>query len=153
MKNETWGLVNITVRYKNVMNRTLLFTSILATFTAAVHIFVGTPEIQEPLLRSALPQEISLLLYACWHLVSVTLSLSALAFFISARANLAGSSRNMVKLVSYMWLCFGLVFIAIALLHSGVSMLLKLPQWTLLLPVGALGLWGCSTQALQRTSR
>jgi len=135
------------------MNRTLLFTAILAAFTAAVHIFVGTPEIQKPLLQSALPQEVSLLLYTCWHLVSVTLSLSAAAFFVSARANLAGSSRNMVKFVSYMWLCFGFVFVAVALIHSGVLMLLKLPQWILLLPVGVLGLWGCSNQALHLTSR
>jgi hypothetical protein len=135
------------------MNRTLLFTALLAAFTAAVHIFVGTPEIQKPLLQSALPQEVSLLLYTCWHLVSVTLSLSAAAFFVSAFANITDSSRNMVKLVSYMWLGFGVVFITVALLHSGVSMLLKLPQWILLLPVGALGLLGCSNQALHRTNR
>jgi hypothetical protein len=135
------------------MNRTLLFTAILAAFTAAVHIFVGTPEIQKPLLQSALPQEVRLLLYTCWHLVSVTLSLSAVAFFVSAFANLSDSSRNMVKLVSFMWLCFGFVFVAVALLHSGVSMLLKLPQWILLLPVGALGLLGCSNQTLHRTTR
>jgi hypothetical protein len=135
------------------MNRTLFFTAILAAFTAGVHIFVGTPEIQNPLLQSALPQEISLLLYTCWHLVSVTLSLSAVAFFVSAIANLTDSSRNMVKLVSYMWLGFGFVFITVALLHSGVSMLLKLPQWILLLPVGVLGLLGCSNQALHRTIR
>jgi hypothetical protein len=94
------------------MNRTLLFTAILAAFTAAVHIFVGTPEIQKPLLQSALPQEVRLLLYTCWHLVSVTLSLSAGAFFVSAFANLADSSRNMVKFISFTWLCFGFVFIA-----------------------------------------
>jgi hypothetical protein len=135
------------------MNRTLLFTALIAAFTAAIHIFVGTPEIQKPLLQSGLPQEVRLLLYTCWHLVSVTLSLSAVAFFVSAFANLSDSSRNMVKLVSFMWLCFGFVFVAVALLHSGVSMLLKLPQWILLLPVGLLGLLGCSNQALHRITR
>ncbi|MGI0119619.1 hypothetical protein [Zooshikella sp. RANM57] len=128
------------------MNRTLLITAILAAFTAAVHIFVGTPEIQEPLLQSNLPKNISLLLYSCWHLVSITLVVSAAAFYISARGKLTGSSLPMVKLTSCMWLCFGLVFIVVALLFSGPSMLITLPQWTLVIPVGLLGLWGCSKQ-------
>jgi len=125
------------------MNRILLSTSLLAAFTAAMHVFVGTPEIEGPLLQSALPQEMSLLLYACWHLVSITLTLSAVAFFISARP-INTSLYQMAKLLSCMWLCFGLVFIAVALLYADISMLIKLPQWTLLLPVGALGLWGSS---------
>lgn len=133
------------------MNRLLLSTSLLAAFTAVIHIFVGTPEIEGPLLQSALPQEVSLLLYACWHLVSVTLTLSAVAFFISART-IDTSPQHMTKLLSYMWLCFGLVFIAVALLYSDVSMLIKLPQWTLLLPVGALGLWGSSNKRFKSLS-
>ena len=134
------------------MNRPLFFAALLAAFVAAVHVFVGTPEIEGPLLQSALPQEVRLLLYACWHLVSVTLTLSAAAFFISARARCTPPSHHMVKLVSYLWICFGLVFIVVALLYSGPPMLLKLPQWALLLPVGALGLWGCSNRSLQRTA-
>jgi hypothetical protein len=134
------------------MNRALFFAALLAAFVAAVHVFVGTPEIEGPLLQSALPQEVRLLLYACWHLVSVTLTLSAAAFFISARASCTPPSHHMVKLVSYLWICFGLVFIVVALLYSGTPMLLKLPQWALLLPVGALGLWGCSNKSFQRTA-
>ncbi len=125
------------------MNRILLVTSLLAAFTAAVHTFVGTAEIQGPLLQSALPRELSLLLYACWHLVSVTLTLSAVAFFIAARATPA-SPQPVTQVLAGMWLCFGLVFIAVALRYADTSMLLKLPQWSLLLPVGALGLWGCA---------
>lgn len=134
------------------MNRTFFLTAILAAFTAAVHVFVGTPEIEGPLLQSALPEEVRLLLYACWHLVSVTLTLSAAAFFVSARAGGTPPPHQMVKLVSCLWLCFGLVFIVVALLYSGAPMLLKLPQWALLLSVGALGLWGCSDKSLQRTA-
>ncbi|RDH44776.1 hypothetical protein B9G39_15790 [Zooshikella ganghwensis] len=51
-----------------------------------------------------------------------------------------------------MWLSFGLVFITVALLFSGSYMLLTLPQWTLVIPVGLLGLWGCSKQSLQKAN-
>lgn len=135
------------------MNRTLLLAALLAAFTAAVHVFVGTPEIKGPLLQSALPQEVRLLLYACWHLVSVTLTLSAAALFVSARPSRTPPPHHTVKLVSCLWLCFGLVFIVVALLYSGPPMLLELPQWALLLPVGALGLWGCSDRSLPSPTR
>ena len=126
------------------MNRILLSAALLAAFTAALHTFVGTGKIEGPLLQSALPKELSLLLYACWHLVSVTLTLSALAFFLAARAAGSAQALHTVKLLSAMWLCFGLVFIAVALLYTGFPMLLKLPQWVLLMPVGILGFWGAA---------
>ncbi|WLQ16582.1 hypothetical protein O5O45_11685 [Hahella aquimaris] len=133
------------------MNRTLFVAALLAAFTAAIHIFIGTPEIQDPLLQSGLPKEISLLLYACWHLVSITLALSAVAFFIASRAMTSNASLLLLpKFISYLWLGFGLIFIAVALLFSGSDMLMSLPQWTLLLPVGALGLWGCSKPSARR---
>ena len=65
------------------MNRSLLVAGVLAVFTAAVHVFVGTSEIAQPLLRSALAPEVSFLLYACWHLVSCALVLSALALVVA----------------------------------------------------------------------
>lgn len=50
--------------------------------------------------------------------------------------------RSMAQFVAWLWLCFGLVFIGVAVGGSGVAMLLELPQWSLLLPVGVFGLWG-----------
>ncbi len=126
------------------MNRILLSAAVLSLFTAIVHTFIGTPEIEEPLINSSLPLEVSLLLYACWHIVTVTLAMSAVAFFIAARIEPTEHTQYLAKLMAYMWILFGLVFIVIALGYSDTSMLLKLPQWSLLLPVGALGLWGCS---------
>lgn len=123
-------------------NRLLLVSGLIAAFTAALHTFVGTPEIQEPLLGSAIPQPVSLLLYACWHLVTVTLVFSALALIWSARAKNRTSAGALPRFVSWLWLLFGLVFVAVALVFSGPSGLLVLPQWALLIPVGILGLLG-----------
>ncbi|MEC5162382.1 MULTISPECIES: hypothetical protein [unclassified Janthinobacterium] len=123
------------------MNRTLFVTALLAALTAALHTFVGTAEIETPLMQSSLPREVALLLYAGWHLVSVALTLSAVSFFAAARSKNA-SLRSMVTMVSSMWLGFGAVFIVVDLAYAGPAMLLALPQWVLLLPVGVLGLWG-----------
>lgn len=124
------------------MNRSINTSACLAGFTAALHLFGGTPEIQGPLLVSAMPMEISLLLYACWHLVSIVLIGSAVVLFAAALSNEPPGWQPAVRFVAIMWLSFGAVFIAVALVFSGPPMLLKLPQWVLLLPVGALALKG-----------
>ncbi|AMC34453.1 hypothetical protein [Janthinobacterium sp. B9-8] len=123
-------------------NRLLLASGLIAAFTAALHTIAGTPEIQAPLLGSAMPQPVSLLLYACWHLVTVTLILSALALIWSARPSSRASAGALPRFVSLLWLLFGLVFVVVALVFAGPSTLLLLPQWVLLIPVGILGLLG-----------
>jgi len=123
-------------------NRLLLASGLIAAFTAALHTFGGTPEIHEPLLRSAIPQSISLLLYACWHLVTVTLVLSAVALIWSARSRNEKTAGALPRFVSILWLAFGLVFVVVTLVFLGPAALLVLPQWILLIPVGILGLLG-----------
>ena len=135
------------------MNRKLFVTALLAVLTSAVHIFIGTPEIKAPLLESSMSQELSLLLYVCWHLVSVTLVFSAIVFFVAARAEFQIKYQYTAKLVSLLWLSFGCVFIVIALWYSDTSMLLKLPQWVLFLPIGAIGLWGSRSAAFNITPK
>ncbi len=125
------------------MNKILATASALAAFTAVLHTFGGTPEIETPLLHAPLAPEISLLLYACWHLVTVALALSAIGLFISAKPGHAMQSHYMAIFISFMWIGFGLVFVIVDVTYSGLPMLLKLPQWILLIPIGLLGLWGC----------
>ena len=116
----------------------LLSAGGLATFTALVHVFVGTPEVHQPLLLSSLPQAISLLLLACWHLVSVALAVSGAALVWGALPANRGRAQAMVLVVSAMWLLFGLVFVVVAASFKGLAGLAMLPQWVLLLPVGVL---------------
>ncbi len=120
-------------------NRVLLTAGVLAAITAAVHTIAGTAEIQAPLLGSALGEPLRLLLYACWHLVTVALLLSAAALLWCARMPGHVGVRPLATFVSILWLLFGMVFVFVALAFSGPGALLVLPQWILLLPVGALG--------------
>jgi hypothetical protein len=124
------------------MNKTLLITALLATFTAILHTIGGTLEIEKPLLTSSLSPEISLLLLACWHLVSATLCLSSIAYFFAAKNSHPNEYRLITQFISTLWISFGLVFVVIDLAYAGPQMLLILPQWILLIPIGALGLWG-----------
>ncbi len=124
-------------------NRWLVAAGALAVLTAAVHTVVGTQEIQTPLLTSAIPRPVALLLYACWHLVSVSLCLSA---WVLVRPTAHGGRMayaTLARAVGVLWVAFGLVFVVVALvIGDGPSDLLTLPQWVLLLPVGALALFG-----------
>jgi hypothetical protein len=133
------------------MNKLLVTASALAAFTAVLHTFGGTPEIETPLLHAPLAPHISLLLYACWHLVTIALALSALEFFISAKPEHAVQSHYMALFISFMWIGFGLVFVVVDIAYSGLAMLLTLPQWILLIPIGLLGLWGCASQKVAQS--
>lgn len=126
---------------RRLKRRPLLIAGWLAAFTAAVHLLGGTPQTR-PMLDSALDADLRLLLYACWHGISVVLAFSAVALFVAARSGADERHRSMAVFVSAVWVAFGLVFIGVALIMSGPAMLLNLPQWTLLLPVGVLGLYG-----------
>jgi len=121
------------------MNRRLLIAGLLALFTAAVHLFVGTPEVHRPLLASSLPPDLKLLLFACWHLVSVILAVSGVFLLRACAASRKHLAREVALLLGSSWVAFGLVFVAFGLIYPG--MLLRLPQWMLLLPVGVLCLW------------
>ncbi len=121
------------------MNRRLLIAGLLALFTAAVHIFIGTPEVHRPLLESHLSPDLKLMLYACWHLVSVMLAVSGVFLLRACAAPRKYHARELVIMLGLSWVAFGLVFVAFGLIYPG--MLLRLPQWILLLPVGVLCLW------------
>lgn len=120
----------------------LFSAGLLAAFTTLVHLFAGTPEIQGPLLGSSLPQPVILMLFLCWHLVSVTLGFSALALLWSAYPTGLARAGALPRFISWLWILFGLVCVAVALALAGPGGMLVLPQWVLLTPVGVLGLLG-----------
>jgi len=124
-------------------NRLLFAAGLLAALTALVHTVAGTYDVHSPLLHSNLPQPLSLLLYACWHIVTVTLCLSAWVLLRPPNARLIETQAVLAGAIGIAWLLFGVVFIAVALLIGGnPALLLALPQWALLIPVGVLAWLG-----------
>jgi hypothetical protein len=65
-----------------------------------------------------------------------------LALLIGSIPQYAQSVRSLVLFISILWLGFGAIFAMTALSQPGSEWLFKLQQWTVLLPVGILGLWG-----------
>ena len=121
----------------------LTIAGYLAAFTAAVHTFAGTYEVHGPLLNSTMPKALALLLYACWHLVTATLCLSAWVLLRSPEPWTVQTKAVLAGAIGILWLSFGVVFVTVALLFGdSPSTLLVLPQWVLLLPVGALAWFG-----------
>ena len=126
------------------MNKLLLSASILATATTAIHAFAGGADVATPLLASQLSEEPRLTLYAVWHMATVALGLSAVAFFVGAMPRYAAGGRSMVQFAALLWLAFGAVFIVVAATQPGSNLLFKLPQWVLLIPAGLLAMVGAN---------
>jgi hypothetical protein len=129
------------------MNRKLVVSAFIAAITAIIHIFAGGADVAAPLLNSALSAEPKLTLYAVWHMVSVVLILSAIAFFIGGLPKHAQAARYLIVFISILWCVFGLVFLVVINIQPDDGWLFKLPQWMLLIPVGFLGLWVSANKA------
>jgi hypothetical protein len=133
----------LTLIQTNMKSRSLLLSaSILATFTAALHTIGGTMEIYDPLFNSVMPESVKLVLYACWHMVSVALILSAFALYRLARKSHETMNVDLAGFMGVFWILCGFVFVAIDLSFLGWAGLWELPQWILLIPIGALSWYG-----------
>ena len=98
-----------------------------AALTASVHAFVGTFDTLLPVTSGTLPLMVRGTIAACWHFLSLFLLASAWVF---ARH---GAARSCL---AWLWVGGGVIFIVTALWMGGLSALMILPQWILLLPTG-----------------
>ncbi len=123
------------------MNTLVMSAGALATFTTLVHLIGGQLTIVRPFLQSEAAADVKGCLLVCWHAVSAYLALSA-AVLIHAASSPTPQLSPLVLAISGFYVLFALLFLVIGVRFFGVKTLYKLPQWTLLLPVGLLGLWG-----------
>ena len=127
------------------MNLRLLMATLFAAFVTTIHILAGSTQVATPLLQSTLPTELRLTLFAAWQLTNIVMGSSVVAFFIGSLPAQQQASRYMVIFASLLWLGFAAAFIVTALIQPEGGWLFKLQQWTMLTPVGLLGLWGASS--------
>ncbi len=123
------------------MNTWLFMAGGLALFTSLVHIFAGQVDPIRPLLNSEISDIAKATLLGCWHIVSAILVLSGFAFVYIGWFNLI-SYHNLVIGISVSFIFFSIVFIIVGWHFFKFQSFTKLPQWTLLLPIGVLGLLG-----------
>ncbi|HLL03966.1 MAG TPA: hypothetical protein VK539_25495 [Myxococcaceae bacterium] len=105
--------------------------------TALVHTVAGHFDPVVPFLRTELEATAKATLHACWHMVTVTLFLSALVLLgVGLSPGVAGA-RLLAAFISGLYVLYSIVFLVIGARRFGWR-LLRLPQWTLLLPIGVL---------------
>ena len=123
------------------MNTWIFAAGVICIFTSLVHIFAGQVDPVRPFLKSDLSDIPKATLLACWHMVSAILVLSGVALAYIGWFNIS-TFQNLVIGISISFLIFSLVFIAVGWHFFKLHAFIKLPQWTLLLPIGILGLIG-----------
>ena len=100
--------------------------------------FAGGNDVAKPLLGTSLTNDVKYALYACWHFVSAFFVISALGFLGAGLGVM--QQPGFIVFFSVLWLLFGMLFLAISVRVNRLGGVFRLPQWTLLLPVGILGL-------------
>ena len=106
--------------------------------TAFIHVIAGHFEMVIPLLNSGLDIVPLATLYACWHMVSITLFLSSMVLlYIGLKPNKLASNQ-IATCVGILYALYSILFIILNFKYGFSS----IPQWVLLLPIGILSLYG-----------
>ncbi|WP_120633836.1 hypothetical protein [Ruegeria sp. EL01] len=119
------------------MKKIQLVTGIGAAALAALHTFVGTPEVADPLLASALEARAKYLNFFCWHIVTIVLWAVAAGYLWSA---IVRHSTELVVFLTIMMACIGIWGV---LLPPSVGLsYVTMPQGWLFFPIVALAIFG-----------
>ena len=103
----------------------------LALVTAAIHIVVGGIGAVRPMLEVGLPVPIEGALHVAWHIISAFFLWSAFVFWRGGET---------VLHFAFLWLVSGAIFIYIGLTQYGLTGLIALPQWTILILTGVVAM-------------
>ncbi|WP_336317858.1 hypothetical protein [Streptomyces lavendofoliae] len=123
------------------MNGWFLAAGLTSAGVAAVHVVAGGRDVVRPLRACHLPDEPRRVLRAVWHMVTADLILAAVALIGLAVRHHPGGDLVAWLLAAH-FVAYAVVFLAISLAADWSRPWLRLPQWLLLLPVGALAAAG-----------
>ena len=119
------------------MNGFFFTAGLVATVTTVVHVIAGHVDPVRPLLGSSLAEVPKRTLHAVRHMGTATQALSAAQLLY-----LATGADFLTRFLAIEFIAWSAVVITIALVIDSPRPLLRLPQWTLLLPVAALAWLG-----------
>lgn len=119
------------------MNKIQLVTGIGAAALAALHTFVGTPEVADPLLASDLEDRAKYINFFCWHIVTIVLWAAAAGYLWSATV------RHSTELVTFLtFMMAGIGFWGVLLPPSVGLSYMTMPQGWLFFPIVTLAIFG-----------
>lgn len=119
------------------MNKIQLVTGIGAAALAALHTFVGTPEVADPLLASDLEDRAKYINFFCWHIVTIVLWAAAAGYLWSA---IVRHSSELVVFLTFMMASIG--FWGVLLPPSVGLSYITMPQGWLFFPIVTLAIFG-----------
>jgi len=121
-----------------MINGWFLAGAILSGFTWGIHTFLGGPPTVGPLLESSDIDPVAKYTnYYCWHIVTIVLLAMPTGFALAA---FRAQSRELAILMTAMSAAFMLWSVVLILWKYRHPW--KLPQWTLFLPITAVGIVG-----------
>jgi energy-converting hydrogenase Eha subunit A len=88
------------------MNWLILVSALIAAATTLIHAFLGGREVAVPLLRSEVPQEVRLTMYACWHMVTAALGLTSIALLLVGLDFI--QENSLAQFLGILWVLFAL---------------------------------------------
>lgn len=118
-------------------NKYWIIAGFLNLFTFFLHLIGGQIGIVKPMMASNMPYQAQTEMLGAWHIVSAFLLISSIYYLKYGFGRIAKSPHESVKVMSYSYIAFGLVFLVNNLVQS-----LFTGQWILLAPIGILGLVG-----------
>jgi len=127
--------------------RNITIATVLAGISFLVHTFVGTFEVQGPLLQSNVPRNVQVIFMVCWHIVTITLLASTFLFYRLRSVEVTQPVATVLKTLGLCWIGFGMLFPVTAFVLGGLPMVLQMPQVTLLVPTGVFAMLGARQNA------
>ncbi len=117
-------------------NRWHLVAAALMTLTVLIHVFLGGPEVMDPIRASTLDPLVIAVTNVVWHAITLLLAIFAVAlFWLSRHAN-----RPLWALVLAMQVGFALIFLGYGIADLGT--IWPMSQWVIFLGIPALMLMG-----------
>ena len=126
------------------MNWLFLVGGVIAAIGCLVHLVLGNRDILGPTLAAPYDDVAKRTMHGAWHLVTVTLLGTAGMLFAAGLGVFQTESEAdlVARSVAVLYLAFTAVFAWVALVSRLPKAFLKLPQWTLFIPVAVVALTG-----------
>lgn len=124
------------------MKKTYLkIAGVLNLLTAIAHLFGGRLDLINPLVASDLTVQAKGELVAVWHIVTIQLFITSYVLLKAGFGKLDATEGSLLRFLGVFYVLIGLPFIAVSFWYSIFA-----PQWILLIPIGALVLFGLKNQ-------
>ncbi len=124
------------------MNYWWLVSGGIGLISAFIHLISGQSGIIKPFLQCDLDAMPKAVLHVCWHMVTVVLFASAIALLYFGVNPISMGSNAIALFIGGQFVAYAILFLVFAFIGNWSKKLFRLPQWTLLLPIGVLSIIG-----------